>query len=234
MVERKAEDYLVLLARYSPAFVRQEFIPEIEKNCEQFGIYDATAYDAFQRHQFAADSMYFHHSYAVADIPIGQEYEALAYREDGKIQADSIQKCPSKVLCFFTAFKTQPSSQASRGHHELSLIQFKKGIPPMINVLFEVTERKGLDISKRKEIYLGSERQLRKIAHRQAAAEATAELLENIGIMHEEDYRALEKKKASEINGVIEKMVLEKYELEECDVVDVLQDGLFALYLRNR
>lgn len=233
-MDRMAEDYLVLLARYSPAFVEQEFIPEIEKNCGQFGIYDATAYDAFQKNKYAANSMYFHHNYAVEDIPIGQEYEALAYREDGKLQADSIQKCPSKVLCFFTAFKTQPSSQASRGHHELSLIQFKKGIPPMIDVLYEVTERKGVDTSKRKEICLGSECKLRELARRQAAAEATAELLENMGIICEEDYRALEKKKASEINGVIEKMVVEKYELEKCDVIDVLQDGLFALYLRNR
>ena len=226
------EDYLVLLARYSPAFVEQELIPEIEKNCGHFGIYDSAAYDAFQKNQSAANSMYFHHNYAVADIPIGQEYEAIAYSEDWKIQEDSIQKCPSKVLCFFTAFRTQPSSQAARGHHELSLIQFKKGLPPMINVLFEVTERKSLDTSKR--IYLGSEWELRKIAHRQAAAETAEELLENMGIMREEDYCALDAERVSEINEMMKKLVVEKYALRESDVTEVLQDGLFALHLRNR
>ncbi len=228
------EGYLVLLARYSPVFVGQELISEIEKNCEQFGIYYPMAYDAFQKNKFAADSMYFHHSYAVADIPIGQEYEAIAYSEGGKIQADSIQKCPSKVLCFFTAFKIQPSDQAMRGHHELSLIQFVKGLPPMINALVEITERKPLDTLKRKEIYLGSESELRKFALKQKAAEAVAELLEDIGITHEEDYSVLDEERTSEINKKIKKMAVEKYKLEESDVTDVLHDGLFALHLRNK
>ena len=228
------EEYLVLLARYSPAFAGQELIPEIEKNCEQFGICYPTAYDAFQKNKFAADSMYFHHSYAVADIPIGQEYEAIAYSEGGKIQEDTIQKCPSKVLCFFTAFKTQPTDRAMRGHHELSLIQFVRGLPPMINELVEITERKPLDTLERREIYLGSESELRKFALKQKAAEAVAELLENIGITHEEDYFVLDEGRSSEINKMIKKLAVEKYGLEESDVTDVLHDGLFVLHLRTR
>ena len=224
------EAYLVLLARYSPVFVEQELIPEIEKNCEQFGIYYPMAYNAFRKNKFAADSMYFHHSYAVADIPINQEYEAIAYSEGGKIQEDSIQKCPSKVLCFFTAFRTQPTDQAMRGHHELSLVQFVKGLPPMINELVEITERKPLDTLKRKEIYLGAESELRKLVLRQKTAEAVAELLEEVGIIYKEDYSALDEERTSEIN----KMAVEKYELEERDVTDVLHDGLFVLHLRNK
>lgn len=231
---RKTGDYLVLIARYSPAFVEQELVPEIEQNCEQFGIYFPTAYDAFQKNQFAADSMYFHHSYAVADILIGQEYEAIAYSKGGKIQVDSIQKWPSKVLCFFTNFRTQPSNQAMRGHHELSLIQFREGLPPMPNELVEVTERKPLDLSERKDVYLGSERDLRELSRRQEAAEATAELLKSIGIMHEKAYYALDEARASEINGTIKKMAVEKYGVEEEDAHEVLQDGLFALHLKDR
>lgn len=70
--------------------------------------------------------MYFHHQYAEKDIPMGQEYEAIAYSKNRKIQHTSIQKCPSKVLCFFTTYKTQPVDHAMRGHHELGLIQFGK------------------------------------------------------------------------------------------------------------
>lgn len=226
--------YLVLLARYSPAFVVQELIPEIEKNCEQFGIYYPTAYDAFQKNKFAVDSLYFHHSYAVADIPIGQEYEAIAYTRDGKIQADSIQKCPSKVLCFFTAFKTQPSDQAMRGHHELSLIQFGKGVPPMINELFEITERKPLELLEHREIYLGSEIGLTRLACKEKAKMAAAELLEYYGIMAEEDYDALDGEKSSALNEEMKKLTVKKYKLEDGDVEEILYGGLFELWRRNR
>lgn len=161
------EEYLVLWARFSSTFVEQELIPEIEKNCEQQGGFSKTAYDAFQKNKFARNSMYFHHQYAESDIPIGQEYEAIAYSKNRKIQPDSIQKCPSKVLCFFTAFKTQPSDYAMRGHHELSLIQFGQGFPPIINKLYEITDRKPLYTSEHEYIYLGSESVLKKLAGKQ-------------------------------------------------------------------
>lgn len=162
-------EYLVLWARFSPTFMKQELIPEIEKNCTEFGIFSQTAYDIYQKNKFAANSMYFHHQYAEKDIPIGQEYEAIAYSRNRKIQHASIQKCPSKVLCFFTAFKTQPADYAMRGHHELSLIQFGKGIPSMISELFEITDHKPLYIPEEKYIYLGSEAELRKLVQKQEA-----------------------------------------------------------------
>ncbi|MBO5033900.1 MAG: hypothetical protein J6C19_05820 [Lachnospiraceae bacterium] len=167
-------EYLVLLARFSPAFVKQELIPEIEKNCTEFGIFSQTAYDTFQKNKFEENSFYFHHDYAEKDIPTGQEYEAIAYSKNRKIQPASIQKCPSKVLCFFTAFRTRPADHAMRGHHELSLIQFGGGIPSIISELFEITEPKPLYTPEHKYIYLGSETELRKLVRKQ---EAAAELL---------------------------------------------------------
>lgn len=56
-----------------------------------------------------------------------------------------------------------------RGHHELSLIQFGKGIPSMISELFEITDHKPLYIPEEKYIYLGSEAELRKLVQKQEA-----------------------------------------------------------------
>ena len=105
-----------------------------------------------------------------------------------------------------------------RGHHELSLIQFVKGLPPMINELVEITERKPLDVLERKKIYLGAESELRKLALRQKTAEAVAELLENIGIIHEEDYSALDEKRTSEINKMIKKWRWRNMILRSCEI----------------
>jgi len=228
------EDYLVLFARFGSAFVEQELLPEIEENCRRFGILYPTAYDVFQKNKYAENSLYFHHLYAVADIPIGREYEAIAYRENGKIQTDTIQKCPSKVLCFFTYFETQPSDQAMRGHHELSLIQFEQRIPPLIRELVEITERKPLDLSERKDIYLGSEIELWRLARKEEAAAAAAKLLEKFGIKKEEDYYAQDEQRVSAIYEAIRRLTVEQYALQEEDTQEVLQGGLFELWQKNR
>ena len=105
---------LILIARYNPLFVKQELFPEIEKYCTEFGILSQTAYDIFQKNKFAKNSLYFHHLYAETDIPINQEYEAIAFSKNFRIQPNSIQRCHSKILCFFTAVHTRPSDHAIR------------------------------------------------------------------------------------------------------------------------
>lgn len=226
-------EYLVLWAKYSPTFVERELIPEIKQNCAQYGIYSQSAYEAFEKDKFAANSLYFHHQYAEKDIPIGQEYEAIAYSVGGKIQPESIQKCPSKVLCFFTAFKTQPFYQASRGHHELSLIQFEQGIPSIIDELAEITERKPLNISESRYIYLGSESVLWKCFREQEAETAAIELLENSGIRGEESFYEQDEEKSSAIYEVLKRLTVEKYGLEERYAEKILWDGLRDLRRKN-
>lgn len=227
-------EYLVLWAKYSPTFVERELIPEIKENCAQYGIYSQSAYEAFEKDKFAANSLYFHHQYAEKDIPIGQEYEAIAYSIGGKIQPESIQKCPSKVLCFFTAFKTQPSHQASRGHHELSLIQFEQGIPPVIDELVEITERKPLNISESRFIYLGSESVLRKCVREQEAEAAAVELLEKSGLSGEESFYKLDGEESSAIYEMIKRLTVERYGLDERYAKKILFKGLWKLHMKNR
>lgn len=227
-------EYLVLWAKYSPTFVERELIPEIKENCAQYGIYSQSAYEAFEKDKFAANSLYFHHQYAEKDIPIGQEYEAIAYSVGGKIQPESIQKCPSKVLCFFTAFKTQPFHQASRGHHELSLIQFEQGIPPVIDELVEITERKPLNMSERRYIYLGSESVLRNLVSKQEAEEDAVELLEKSGLSGEESFYKLDVEESSAMYDMIKRLTVERYGLEERYAKEILFNGLWKLHMKNR
>lgn len=85
--------------------------------------------------------MYIHHSHAYADMPIGQEYDIIARFSKGVIVTDSILRCKTTVLAFFSAYRTQPFPYASHGHHENSLIQFQNGIPEMIFVLYEITDK---------------------------------------------------------------------------------------------
>lgn len=228
------DEYLVLWAKFSPVFVEQELIPEIEKNCAQYGIYSQSAYEAFKKEKFAANSLYFHHQYAEKDIPIGQEYEAIAYSVGGKIQPESIQICPSKVLCFFTAFRTQPFYQASKGHHELSLIQFEQGIPPVIDELVEITERKPLSTPGRRYIYLGTESVLRNLVSKQEAEEVAVELLEKSGISGEESFYKLDEEESSAIYDMIKRLTVEKYGLDECYAKEILFNGLWKLHMKNR
>ena len=151
------KNQLILLAWYQPQFVRDIFFPEIERNCRQYGILFPEAYEIFRQKKLTPDSLYFHHSYAESDIPIGQKYDKIALYESGRIQSDTIRTCPAEILCFFTAYRTQPSPNAMRGHHELSLIHFKKGIPPIIyDELEEVKEAKPLQM-RNKYICLYSE-----------------------------------------------------------------------------
>lgn len=228
------DEYLMLLARYGSVFVEQELIPEIEKNCAQQGIYSQSAYEAFEKYKFAANSMYFHHDYAVKDIPIGQEYEAIAYSVGRKIQSESIQRCPSKVLCFFTAFRTQPFYQASRGHHELSLIQFEQGIPTVMDELVEITERKPLSTPEQRYIYLGTESVLKNLVSRQEAEEAAVDLLEKSGLSGEESFYKLDEEESSAIYEMIKRLTVERYGLDERYTKDILFTGLWKLHMKNR
>lgn len=226
------EEYLILFERFSPAFVKHELIPEIEKNCTELGIFSQTAYDIFQKNKYAANSLYFHHDYAVADIPIGQKYEAVAYSKNRKLQYSSIQKCPSKVLCFFTAYKPRPSDNAMRGHHELSLIQFCDGVPSIISELFERTDHKPLQLPE-KYIYLGSEKELRRLVRKQEATEAAAQLLEELGIKNEADLQAQTEEKTSAIYEMLKKLAVEKYQLGEQYVKTLLYDGLLEIRMKK-
>lgn len=133
------QNRLILLGRYNPKFIQNKLIPEIEKNCAEYGIKEPGAYEIFQKNKFPINSLYFHHSYAESDIPIGQEYKKIALMENYKIIPDSIQTCYSKIICFFTAYKIQPSEYTMKGHHENSLIQFDQGIPQIIyDELYEI------------------------------------------------------------------------------------------------
>ena len=150
------ENKLNLWGWYSPQTVVDQLIPEIEKNCRQYGIKWQAAYEIFQKNKFAQNSLYFHHGYAQSDIPIGQEYEEVWFIEDYKLPPVFVQRCHAKILCFFTAGRTQPSESAMQGHHELSLIQFEQGIPQIIyDELPEITEQSPL-VSTRKRICLSS------------------------------------------------------------------------------
>ncbi len=132
---------LILWGWFNPKLVKNKLIPDIEKNCVQYKVMFPTAYEIFQKNKFAINSLYFHHAYAASDIPIGQEYKKIARMENYKILPDSIETCHSKIICFLTNFKMQPSECAMRGHHESSLIQFEQGIPKMIyDELLEITE----------------------------------------------------------------------------------------------
>lgn len=136
------QNRLVLWGWFSPEIVKNKLIPDIEKNIIQYGVSFPVAYETFQKNKYAVNSLYFHHSYAECDIPIGQKYTKVALMENYKIMPDSIQACYSKVICFFTCNPMmQPSEYAMRGHHESSLIQFEQGIPQIIyNELLEITE----------------------------------------------------------------------------------------------
>ncbi len=133
---------LILWGWFNLEIVKNKLIPDMEKNILQYGVSSPIAYKKFQKNKYALNSLYFHHSYAESDIPIGQNYTKIVLMDNYKILQNSIQTCHSEVICFFTCNpKMQPSEHAMRGHHELSLIQFKQGIPRMIyNELFEITE----------------------------------------------------------------------------------------------
>jgi len=141
-VKMSEQNRLILWGWYSPEIVKNRLIPDIEKNVLQFGVMFPIAYERFTINKYAVNSLYFHHSYAESDIPIGQEYTQIALMENYKILPASIQTCYSKIICFFTCNpKMQPSECAMRGHHESSLIQFEQGIPQIIyDELLEISE----------------------------------------------------------------------------------------------
>lgn len=146
---------LILWGWFNPRLVKDIILPDIEKNCIQYGIYFPNAYEIFKKNKFAQNSLYFIHSYAPSDIPIGQEYREIALLKNSEVQPDSIQKCHSKVLCFFTAYRIQPSECAMRGHHEFSLIQFEQGIPQLIyDELPEITELSFIPQEKKIGLYV--------------------------------------------------------------------------------
>lgn len=139
--------HLILLARYSKEMACNYLIPEIEKNCTEYGVICPKAYEIWKNNKFPPNSMYFHHSYAKYAIPMGEEYDKIAVIKDFELLPDTIQDCRAKIVCFFTAYKTQPNDTASEGHHELSLIQFEPEIPQLFyEELFEVAKPEPLEL----------------------------------------------------------------------------------------
>ena len=136
------QNRLVLWGWFSPEIVKNRLIPDIGKNIIKYGVSSPVSYQTFQKNKYVLNSLYFHHSYAECDIPIGQKYTKIALMENYEVMPDSIQACYSEVICFFTCNpRMQPSGYAMRGHHESSLIQFEQGIPQIIyNELLEITE----------------------------------------------------------------------------------------------
>ena len=70
---------LVLTAYYNPELVENLLLSEIENNCRKYGIMYPNAYEIFQQNKYAENSLYFHHSYAESDIPIGVEYDTFIF-----------------------------------------------------------------------------------------------------------------------------------------------------------
>ena len=136
------QNRLILWGWFSSEIVKNKLIPDMEKNIMQYGMTFPIACEIFQKNKCAVNSLYFLHSYAECDIPIGQKYTKIALMENYEIITNSIQTCHSEVICFFTCNpKMQPSEYAMRGHHESSLIQFGHGIPQIIyNELSEITK----------------------------------------------------------------------------------------------
>lgn len=138
---------LILLARFGAGFVQNELIPEIEEYSLKYKV-GTPLINEFQKNRLSQNSMYFHHSYAYADIPVGQEYDVIARFDRGKIQPDSVMECKTKVLHFFSQYRISLLEYANHGHHENCLIQFKNGIPAMIYELYEINEKKPMDVGQ--------------------------------------------------------------------------------------
>lgn len=144
---------LILLARFHPAFSRGVLIPEIETNSTQYHV-DARLVHHFQKNQHMENSLYFIHGLAYADIPAGQEYEVMMRINHGVIDTDSVTKCKSAVLGFFSEYRNQPIECAWHGHHGICQIRFYDGIPDMIQEVYEITEKKPITVTQ--EICLSS------------------------------------------------------------------------------
>lgn len=151
---------LILWARFHPEFSRNVLIPEIEENSMQYHVAPQLV-DNFRKCRNAENCLYFLHGYAYADIPAGQEYDLMMRINKGKIEEDSIMRCKATVLCFFSEFRTQPIAYAWHGYHADCLIQFRDGIPDMIQELYEINQKKPIEI--RQEICLCSDDTLKAI-----------------------------------------------------------------------
>ena len=138
---------LILLARFKPDFFRNVLIPEIEINCMQYHV-DTHLVHNFRQYQHFDNSLYFMQGFAYADIPAGQEYEVIMRIKNGIIEPDSVMRCKTTVLCFFSEFKNQPIEYAWHGHHAICQIQFHDGIPDLIQELYEITEKKPIKITQ--------------------------------------------------------------------------------------
>lgn len=144
---------LKLLARFHPDFSRDVLITEIEANSRQYHV-DSQLTDNFRKYQHYKNCLYFFHDFACADIPSGQEYEVIMPINRGKIELDSVIRCKATVLCFFSEFKIQPMACAPYGHHGSCLIQFHDKIPDIIQGLYEITEKKPIEMKQ--ELYICS------------------------------------------------------------------------------
>lgn len=147
--DSKIQDRIFILwARFHPDFSRNLLIPEIDTNSIQYHV-DPQLIENFRKYQHVENSLYFLHSYAYADIPLGQEYETIMRIKNGIIESDSIIRCRAIVRCFFSEFKIQPISYAWHGYHASCLIQFRDGIPNIIQELYEITEKKPIQIRQK-------------------------------------------------------------------------------------
>lgn len=138
---------LILWGRFHPDYSRDILIPEIEANSMQYHV-SPQLIDNFRKYQNAENCLYFIHGYAYADIPAGQEYEMIMRINRGGIMPDSIMRCKAIVVCFFSEFKTQPIAYAWHGYHAVCLIQFPDGIPDLVQELYEITEKKPINITQ--------------------------------------------------------------------------------------
>lgn len=77
----------------SCGIVNNKLIPDMEQNILQFSVSFPITYEAFQKNKHTANCLYFHHSYAERDIPIGQKYTKIALMENYEILPNSIQIC---------------------------------------------------------------------------------------------------------------------------------------------
>ena len=138
---------LILWARFHPEFSRNVLIPEIEANSIQYHV-DPQLVDNFRKCRNAENCLYFLHGYAYADIPAGQEYDLMM-----RINKE---------------FRPQPIAYAWHGYHADCLLQFRDGIPDMIQELYEINQKKPIEI--RQEVCLCSDDTLKAIINSSSTA----------------------------------------------------------------
>lgn len=249
---------LVLWKRFSNSYMKNELMPEIENYCVKHGIYSQVAYDNYQKNKFAENSLYLYHGYAESDIPTGIEYEVIARMgKYGVIQPDSVLKCHSKVLSFFTQYPVQPFYQADSGYHGLSLVQFEQEIPPMIYELEEVTQKEPLDWTT--QICLGSKEGIQRMINKDMALRELSKIFRDFDIKNKNDlysicysfdmndnsymddsqmvygivHKIREEENKSKLYQVIEEQIIKKYNLNQKETEEIIDKSLDNFWQKN-